>query len=193
MKLSLKLLFLVSAIVATSQTSYVAADGGDAVSASDAVPVESDAAVAVEESASVDDAGKECAAGDCEGGAEQVEEEEEPETADEPVVEEAKVPEDPKCPSRPHIIRCSAMYLDTNKNNALDREELETAMGQVPWLLRSLVRMLGSVDTIMKKCDADGDGKISIDHDMAATEETCLASCFKRNAFKRLFFPECEA
>ena len=136
MKLSLKLLFLVSAIVATSQTSYVAADGGDALSASDAVPVESDAAVAVEESASVDDAGKECAAGDCEGGAKQVEEEDEPETAEEPVVEEAKVPEDPKCPSRPHIIRCSAMYLDTNKNNALDREELKTAMGQVPWLLR---------------------------------------------------------
>ena len=25
-------------------------------------------------------------------------------------------PEDPKCPSRPHIIRCAAKYLDTNKN-----------------------------------------------------------------------------
>ena len=51
--------------------------------------------------------------------------------------------------------------------------------------------MIGSVDTIMKKCDADGDGSITIDVDMEATKETCLATCFKRYAFKKLFFPDC--
>lgn len=44
----------------------------------------------------------------------------------------------------------------------------------------------------MVKCDADGDGAISMEDDMTATEETCLASCFKRRAFKSAFFPECD-
>ena len=43
----------------------------------------------------------------------------------------------------------------------------------------------------MKKCDADGDGMISVDADMEATKEMCLATCFKRAAFNKLFFPEC--
>mmetsp|Transcript_8820 Transcript_8820/g.18925 ORF Transcript_8820/g.18925 Transcript_8820/m.18925 type:complete len:167 (+) Transcript_8820:22-522(+) len=99
--------------------------------------------------------------------------------------------EDPSCPSRPHVVRCAAKYLDKNQNGALERSELDSIMNEVPWLLRSLLRVIGSVDAIMKKCDADGDGKITIDGDMEQTKETCLASCFKRNAFKRLFFPEC--
>ena len=120
------------------------------------------------------DTGKECAAdGSCAP---------EPEAAEE---------EDPKCPSRPHVIRCAAKYLDTNNNGALERSELEDAMGGVSWILRSLLKVIGSVDAIMKKCDADGDGKIDIETDMKATEETCLATCFKRKAFKQLFFPEC--
>jgi len=44
----------------------------------------------------------------------------------------------------------------------------------------------------MGKCDADGDGAISMEKDMTATEETCLASCFKKRAFKSAFFPECD-
>ena len=51
--------------------------------------------------------------------------------------------------------------------------------------------MIGSVDTIMKKCDADGDGSITIEADMEATKETCLDTCFKRYAFKKLFFADC--
>ena len=99
--------------------------------------------------------------------------------------------EDPKCPSRPHIIRCAAKYLDTNQNGALERAELENAMNDVSWIVRGLLKVIGSVDAIMKKCDADGDGMISVDADMEATKETCLATCFKRVAFKKLFFPEC--
>ncbi|EJK65210.1 hypothetical protein THAOC_13959, partial [Thalassiosira oceanica] len=48
----------------------------------------------------------------------------------------------------------------------------------LPDLTWSLLRVIGSVDAIMKKCDADGDGKITIDGDMEQTKETCLASCF---------------
>jgi hypothetical protein len=99
------------------------------------------------------------------------------------------VEEDPKCPSRPHIIRCAAKYLDTNNNGALDRDELDAAMAQVSWIVRGLLKVIGSTDTIMKKCDADGDGKITIEQDMEATKETCLATCFKRKVFKQLFFP----
>jgi hypothetical protein len=44
----------------------------------------------------------------------------------------------------------------------------------------------------MKKCDVDGDDAISMDFDMQNNSETCLASCFKRKAFKSAFFPDCE-
>jgi hypothetical protein len=113
---------------------------------------------------------------------------------EEPIVsakEEEMVVEDPKCPSRPHVVRCAAKYLDTDQNGALEREELDSAVKNVSWIVRGLLKVIGSTDAIMKKCDADGDGKITIEHDMEATKETCLATCFKRKAFKQLFFPEC--
>ena len=103
-----------------------------------------------------------------------------------------ELPQDPKCPSRPHIIRCAAKYLDTNLNNKLDRWELVHAIDQLPWLARGVLKIIGSVDSIMKKCDFDGDGAISIDYDMENTVDTCLATCFKRRAFKGAFFSDCD-
>jgi hypothetical protein len=44
----------------------------------------------------------------------------------------------------------------------------------------------------MKKCDVDGDDAIGMDYDMSHNGDTCLATCFKRRAFKRAFFSECE-
>lgn len=111
------------------------------------------------------------------------------ETTQEEVIEEEI---DPSCPSRPHIIRCAAHYLDTNHNNKLERSELEDAIAKLPWYSRGILKIIGSVNKIMQKCDADGDGAISIDHDMEQTKETCLATCFKRKAFKSAFFPECD-
>jgi hypothetical protein len=100
--------------------------------------------------------------------------------------------EDPSCPSRPHIIRCAGHYLDVNKNNKLERSELQDAIDKLPWYSRGILKIIGTVDKIMKKCDYDGDGAISIDSDMEKTKETCLATCFKRKAFKGAFFPECD-
>jgi len=110
------------------------------------------------------------------------------------VTEEEKIKEeiDPSCPSRPHIIRCAEHYLDTNRNGKLERKELEDAIAKLPWYSRGILKIIGSVDKIMKKCDYDGDGAISIVHDMENTQETCLATCFKRKAFKSAFFPECD-
>ena len=89
-------------------------------------------------------------------------------------------------------MRCAAKYLDTNQNKQLERAELETAIGGLPWYARGVLKVIGSIDKIMAKCDADGDDAIGIDTDMPKTEETCLATCFKRKAFKAAFFPECE-
>jgi hypothetical protein len=100
--------------------------------------------------------------------------------------------EDPSCPSRPHIIRCAALYLDKDKNNKLEKSELQDAIDLLPWYSRGILKIIGSVDKIMKKCDYDKDGAISIDSDMENTKETCLATCFKRKAFKSAFFPECD-
>ena len=99
---------------------------------------------------------------------------------------------DPSCPTRPHIIKCAAKYLDLNKNDKLERSELETAINGLSWLSRGVLKVIGSIDKIMAKCDADGDDAIGILTDMPATEETCLASCFKRKAFKGAFFPDCD-
>lgn len=55
-----------------------------------------------------------------------------------------------------------------------------------------MLKILGSVDKIMGKCDVDGDDAIGIDYDMQHNKETCLATCFKRRAFKAAFFPECD-
>ena len=57
---------------------------------------------------------------------------------------------------------------------------------------RGILQILGSVDKMMKKCDVDGDDAISIDYDMEHNKETCLATCFKRRAFKSAFFPDCD-
>ena len=43
----------------------------------------------------------------------------------------------------------------------------------------------------MKKCDMDHDDAISMDYDMLNNQETCLATCFKRKAFKQTFFADC--
>lgn len=102
------------------------------------------------------------------------------------------VAEDPKCPSRPHIVRCAQAHLDTNKNDMLERVELESAIDSLPWYARGALKVIGSVDKIMEKCDYDKDGAISIDFDMEQTKEICLASCFKKRAFKSSFFPECD-
>jgi hypothetical protein len=55
-----------------------------------------------------------------------------------------------------------------------------------------ILNILGSVDKMMKKCDLDGDGAIGMTYDMENNHETCLATCFKRKAFKSAFFPDCQ-
>ena len=199
MKLSIKQVFLLSAIaLAASNNHLVHADTDVSSSSSDdstddssgdddsAAEIKVQEAIEVVADDAAEAAAKECTAEeDCIA----------PPAEEEEVAAAAKkstpTEKDPSCPSRPHVIRCAAKYLDTNQNGQLEKSELETAMATVPWILRSLLNIIGSVDAIMKKCDADGDGAIDIETDMKATEETCLASCFKRKAFKRLFFPDC--
>mmetsp|Transcript_13922 Transcript_13922/g.19054 ORF Transcript_13922/g.19054 Transcript_13922/m.19054 type:complete len:144 (-) Transcript_13922:345-776(-) len=117
-----------------------------------------------------------------------------PASAEEQVCKAGDCPDgiDPSCPPRDHIIVCAGEHLDHNKNKKLDRHELEDAIASLPWLARGVLKILGSVDSIMEKCDYDKDGAISMDYDMEAAKETCLATCFKRKAFKSAFFPECD-
>ena len=68
---------------------------------------------------------------------------------DTPIAEKPVI--DPKCPDRDHIIRCAGAYLDTNKNNKLDRSELQAAIDSLPWYAQGVLKILGSVDKMMKK------------------------------------------
>ena len=197
MKLSIKRTVLLSAIaMAALSTNHLVHASDDTAAAAAAAGDDSAAEIKVQEAIEVvadddtTDGAKECTAEeDCTAPPE--EEEEEAATEEEEESTTTTEEEDPTCPSRPHIIRCAAKYLDINQNNQLERSELETAMNSVPWILRSLLNIIGSIDAIMKKCDADGDGAIDIEGDMKATEETCLATCCKRKVFKMLFFPDC--
>jgi len=117
---------------------------------------------------------------------------EEAESEPVPEVEVEAIEEDPNCPSRDLIIRCAGLHLDANKNGKLDRPELQGAIDSLPWFARGILQILGSVDKMMKKCDVDGDDAISMDYDMIHNKDQCLASCFKRRAFKNSFFPDCE-
>ena len=55
------------------------------------------------------------------------------------------------------------------------------------------MKIIGSVDMIMSKCDPNGDGAIDMKKggDMDKSAEMCLKTCFKRKAFKSAFFPDC--
>jgi hypothetical protein len=99
--------------------------------------------------------------------------------------------EDPKCPSRQHVTLCAGQYLDSNQNGKLERAELQAAIDSLPWYGRGILNILGSVDKMMAKCDFDKDDAISMGYDMVHNTETCLATCFKRMAFKKAFFPDC--
>jgi hypothetical protein len=99
--------------------------------------------------------------------------------------------EDPKCPSRQHVTLCAGQYLDSNQNGKLERAELQAAIDSLPWYGRGILNILGSVDKMMAKCDVDKDDAISMGYDMVHNAETCLATCFKRMAFKKAFFPDC--
>jgi hypothetical protein len=99
---------------------------------------------------------------------------------------------DPKCPSREHVTLCAGRYLDKNRNGKLERSELQAAIDSLPWYGRGILNILGSVDKMMQKCDVDKDDAISMGYDMVHNAETCLATCFKRMAFKKAFFPDCQ-
>lgn len=198
----------------------VAADPVDVESDETAeVPVASEEATDAEEADDVTDAAEESKETTSEETpAETADEEEEEaaaeeekedvvESSEEEVVEEA-APEEtatatdsateeeentPGCPSRSHVIKCAAKYLDTNGNELLERAELQSAIDKLPWLSRGILTILGSVDKMMAKCDMDGDDAIGLDYDMKNNGETCLATCFKRRAFKSAFFSDCEA
>ena len=94
--------------------------------------------------------------------------------------------------------KVSASFIVANKIlflctvQSLTSPQIPGAIDKLPWLARGVLTILGSVDAMMKKCDVDGDGAISIDYDMEHNKETCLATCFKKRAFKMAFFPDCD-
>ncbi|GMH93533.1 hypothetical protein TL16_g12654 [Triparma laevis f. inornata] len=61
-------------------------------------------------------------------------------------------------------------------------------------MAKSVLKIIGSTDIIMKKCDYNSDGFIDMakNGDMDKSSETCLKQCFKRKAFKGAFFPDCD-
>ena len=95
---------------------------------------------------------------------------------------------------QPSSPQCAARHLDLNSDSLLSRSELDTAIGTLNFLSRSVLKVIGSTDIIMSKCDYDSDGFIDMEPggDMEKSKETCLKQCFKRKAFKGAFFPECD-
>lgn len=92
--------------------------------------------------------------------------------------------------SREQVLDCIAgkkEMFDTDGDDALDLEELKTLFHEtIPKTYHPFLKSLGGVEATMKHCDVDEDGKIS-NEDFKHSEDTCLASCWKRIGASHIF------
>lgn len=88
------------------------------------------------------------------------------------------------CPvSREKLIGCideRRSAFDLDGDGALDEGEMRTLFSEtIPKIYHPFLRRVGGVESTMKHCDVDQDGRIS-QKDFDESASTCLASCWKR-------------
>ncbi len=87
--------------------------------------------------------------------------------------------------TRRETVEYAAVYFDTNNDNMLSRSEVQDAWNKLLTPIeKNLVGAAGylgwveTVDTVMKNCDHDRDGVISL-QDFINSKDTCLSKCWK--------------
>jgi len=81
-------------------------------------------------------------------------------------------------PSREQAQQCLVKYVDLNGDMEITQEEIDAARDRNLYYYEKFATWILNVDNeeIMRKCDADGDRKIT-PTDFEATSDTCLAKC----------------
>lgn len=86
------------------------------------------------------------------------------------------------CPSQRDALDCFYRFADGDGDERVSRKELVVAIdSRLPWWQRTAFHLFGGIDKIMTDCDADQDGYLTR-QDALARPDTCMESCFKRQA-----------
>lgn len=91
------------------------------------------------------------------------------------------------CPDRNHTMTCFYTQADTNNDGRVSKQELQNSLDdELPWWKRQAFHLFGGIGRIMKDCDKNGDGFLTIPESFAMSE-TCMESCYKIQSTKDLF------
>jgi len=90
------------------------------------------------------------------------------------------------CPPRESTMACFYSKADRNNDGVITRQELSHKIFSVlRWYEAAPFKLFGGIDRIMKDCDANRDGQLTIEESMAMTH--CMDTCFKRTSTKNKF------
>jgi hypothetical protein len=91
------------------------------------------------------------------------------------------------CPSKKQSVECFYGIADTNSDGEITGNELSQAISaHLPWWQWKAFDLFGGMDRVMKDCDANSDGILTVQeaYDM---DKTCLNNCFKKSAVYHVF------
>ena len=90
------------------------------------------------------------------------------------------------CPPRESTMKCFYGKADQNNDGFITRHELSNEIFSVlRWYEAGPFKLFGGIDRIMKDCDTNRDGKLTIEESMATKH--CMDTCFKRKTTKEKF------
>ena len=83
------------------------------------------------------------------------------------------------CPDRKSTMACFYKVADKNGDGVITRHELsKSVFHALAWYEKIPFQVFGGIDKIIKDCDVNGDGKLTLKESL--TSKTCMDSCFKR-------------
>lgn len=76
--------------------------------------------------------------------------------------------------TREDAFKCIQQTIDLNHDDQITREEVETAIGKIPYVIRKVWSWAMGIDGIFRVCDYDHNGIIT-PRDFKLSKDTCLA------------------
>tara|TARA_B100000780_G_scaffold190546_2_gene134147 strand:- start:67 stop:480 length:414 start_codon:yes stop_codon:yes gene_type:complete len=90
------------------------------------------------------------------------------------------------CPQREEMMRCFYEKADKNGDGIVTKHELsKKVFSTLSWYEKIPFNIFGGIARIMKDCDANSDGKLTVEESLSM--KYCMDSCFKRRHTKEKF------
>jgi len=90
------------------------------------------------------------------------------------------------CPPREDMIQCFYAKADKNGDGVVTKHELaKKVFSALAWYEKIPFNIFGGISRIMKDCDANQDGQLTVKESLAMKH--CMDSCFKRKHTKEKF------